>query len=109
LNYQDAWAQYYLAVDGEGLLRFVPKNGNQIQDYGYTGNPDVVDEAPIDGWSHSATGVEVIEGHTYVLRTTSGYYGKIHVDTEGPNWVMVYWAFQGKRWSTELAPRGRGA
>jgi hypothetical protein len=109
LNYQDAWAQYYLAVDGEGLLRFVPKNGNQIQDYGYTGNPDVVDEAPIEGWSHSAAGVEVIEGHTYVLRTSLGYYGKIHVDTEGPNWVLVYWAFQGKRWSTELAPPRRGA
>jgi hypothetical protein len=109
LNYQDDWAQYYLAAEGEGLLRFVPTGGNQIQDCGYTDHPDLIDEAPIDGWSESAAGVEVITGHTYVLRTTSGYYGKIWVDTKGPNWVLVYWAFQGQRWSTELAPPRRGA
>ena len=109
LNYQHVWAQYYLAEDGEGLLRFVPKNGNQIQDYGYVEHPDVVDVAPIDGWSAATSGVEVIAGHAYVLRTTTGYYGKIWVDTKGPNWVLVYWAYQGKPWSTELAPPRRGA
>jgi hypothetical protein len=109
LNPRHEWAQYYLDVDGEGLLRFVPKNANQIQDYGYVEHPDVVDEAPTDGWSASQEGVEVIAKHAYVLKTTTGYYGKIWVDIEGPNWVVVYWAFQGKPWSTELAPPRRGA
>ncbi len=107
--YDNAWAQYYLAVDGEGLLRIIPLYGNQIQDYGYTEHPDEVDVAPVDGWSSSASGVEVILGHTYVLRTATGYYGKVRVETEGPNWIVAYWAFQSKRWSTELAPPGRGA
>jgi hypothetical protein len=109
LNYQDDWAQYYLASDGKGVLRFVPKGANQIQDFGYVDHPDFVDEAPMDGWSTSPAGVEVIAGHAYVLRTTTGYYGKIWVDTKGHNWVLVYWAFQSKPWLTELAPPRRGA
>jgi hypothetical protein len=107
--YNHVWAQYYLRVDDEGLLRIAPIGGNQIQDYGYTEHPDEVDEAPLDGWSLSVEGVEVIYGHTYILRTVTGYYGKVRVETEGPNWIVVYWAFQSKRWSTELAPPKRGA
>jgi hypothetical protein len=103
------WAQYYLDVDSEGLLRIIPIGANQIQDYGYTEHPDEVDEAPVDGWSHSDFGVEVILGHTYILRTASGYYGKVRVETEAPNWIVVYWAFQGKQWSTELAPSRKDA
>jgi hypothetical protein len=108
LNYEDPWAQYYLAVDGEDLLRIVPVGANRIQDYGYTEHPDEADVAPMDGWSSSAGGVEVIEGHTYILRTSTDYYGKIWVEDDRPNWIKVYWAFQSKRWSTELAPPRRG-
>jgi hypothetical protein len=107
--YDHPWAQYYLYVNGEGLLRIAPLYGNQIQDYGYTDHPDEVDVAPVDGWSSSVAGVEVIPGHTYILRTVTGYYGKVRVETEGPNWIVAYWAFQSKRWSTELAPPKRDA
>jgi hypothetical protein len=51
----------------------------------------------------------VILNHTYILRTATGYYGKIRVETIGPNWAVVYWAFQGQQWNTELAPRLVGA
>jgi hypothetical protein len=106
LRFDHPWAQYYLTRSAEGLLRIVPKpmSGHQIQDYGYTYSEDDISEASIDGWSASADGVEVIASHTYILRTVDGYYGKIWIDTMGPNWVIVYWAFQGQRWSTELAP-----
>jgi hypothetical protein len=107
--YDHRWAQYYLNIDREGILRIVTLNGNQIQDYGYTEHPDEVDMAPVDGWSSSTSGVEVILGHTYVLRTTTGYYGKVRITTVGTNWVVAYWAFQSKRWSTELAPRKQDA
>ncbi len=100
----DVLADYYLTVDGEGLKRIVPLGANQIQDYGYTEHPDEVDEAPLSGWSQAASGVEVISGHTYILRTGDGYYGKVRVETVGPDWIIVYWALQIKRWSTELAP-----
>jgi hypothetical protein len=105
LPYDHIAAQYYLNRDGKGLLRIVPLRGNQIQDYGWTSSEDDISEGPIDGWSASSDGVEVIAEHTYILRTVSGYYGKIRVETVAPNWVLVYWAFQGQRWSTELAPR----
>jgi hypothetical protein len=104
LPYNNSAAQYYLTRPAGGLMRIVPLKGNQIQDFGYTYSEDDISEAPVDGWSSSPDGVEVILEHTYILRTTSGYYGKIRVEEMGPNWAIVYWAFQGQQWSTELAP-----
>jgi hypothetical protein len=107
LPYDDADAQFYLTTGSQGLKRIVATGANQIQDYGYADSPDVADQAPIDGWSESPDGLEVIPGHIYILRTASGYYGKVWIQSEAPNWVMAYWAFQEQRWSTELAPRRR--
>jgi hypothetical protein len=107
LPYDHLQAQYYLTRDRNGLMRIVPLRGNLIQDYGYTYSEDDVDEAPIDGWSASPDGVEVITEHTYILRTLRGYYGKVRVETLSANWIVVYWAYQGQRWLTELAPPRR--
>ena len=109
LPYNSAGAQYYLNVDGSGCMRIVPLRDplgfpNLIQDYGYTTSPDDVSEAPTQGWSTCAEGVEVILAHTYILKTSGGYYGKIRVFQIGSDGIVVYWAFQGKRGSTELAP-----
>jgi hypothetical protein len=109
LPYDDFEAQYYLTRGGSGVMRIVPLRANLIQDYGYTYSEDDVDEAPTDGWSVSPDGVEVIPGHTYILRTVRGFYGKVRVETLSANWIVVYWAFQGQRWSTELAPPRRGS
>jgi hypothetical protein len=113
LRYDDARAQYYLTTDAKGCLRLVPLRDaygfpNLIQDYGYTYSEDDVDEAPTDGWSHCEDGVEVIAGHTYILKTSTGYYGKIRVESMGSYWIVVYWAFQEKHGSTELAPSRKG-
>ena len=109
MPYTDADAQYYLAIAEPGCMRIVPKRGvyghwNLIQDYGYTGSEDEVDEAPTEGWSASPDGVEVIVGHSYILKTAAGYYGKVRVQEMGSDGIIVYWAFQGKWGSTELAP-----
>jgi hypothetical protein len=109
LPYNDADAQYYLGHDALGCLRIVPRQDshgawNRIQDYGYTTSPDELDVAPTGGWSMCADGVEVIAGHAYVLKTASGYYGKLRVQEMGNDAIIFYWAYQGKWGSTELAP-----
>ena len=113
MPYNDPEAQYYLTIDGENCMRIVPRRGvyatwNLIQDYGYTGSEDEVDVAPTQGWSACGDGVEVIVGHSYILKTAAGYYGKIRVEEMGSGGISMYWAFQGKWGSTELAPK-RGA
>ncbi len=104
VRYTSSYAQYYLALDSEGILRIVPRGANQIQDYGYTNHIDEVDEAPLYGWSQSLNGVEVITGHCYVMRLSSGNYAKVRVKNVGPSWVVIDWAYQIKRFSTELSP-----
>ena len=107
--YNHASANFYLSYDGGGCMRIVPAPeaaifANLIQDFGYTGSPDEIDQAPTLGWSASPDGVEVILGHSYVFKTSAGYYGKLRVEEMGSEGIIVYWAFQGKRGSTELAP-----
>lgn len=106
--YNSVSSQYYLSSDSQGLLRIIPRGTNQIQDYGYTGHIDEVDEAPLDGWSQSLNGVEVIVGHSYVMRVSSGNYAKIRVKNVAPGWTIIDWAYQIKRFSTELSPAFRG-
>ncbi|HVP57846.1 MAG TPA: hypothetical protein VMU02_07085 [bacterium] len=110
MSYADPDAQYYLTIDASNCMRIVPKQGlygvwNLIQDYGYTTSEDQVDEAPTEGWSTCRDGVEVVVGHSYVLKTAAGYYGKLRVTEMASDGIIMYWAFQGKWGSTELAPK----
>jgi hypothetical protein len=109
MPYNSTAAQYYLTSGDGGCMRIVAWKDihgfpNLIQDYGYAGTPDVVDNAPTEGWSACTDGVEVVLKHVYILKTSTGYYGKIWVSEMGSEGIIVYWAFQGKRGSTELAP-----
>ena len=102
-------AQYELDFDGY-CLRIYPLRDSfgilhLIQDFGYTYSIDDVDMAPTEGWSAACDGVEVIAGHTYVLRTSTGYYGKVRVVSAGPDYIVIDWAYQVQRGSTELSPR----
>ncbi len=109
VHFESAMAQYRLGSDGD-CLRIYPLRDaywilNFIQDFGYTYSIDDVDTAPTQGWSASCDGVEVIPGHTYVLRTSTGYYGKVRVVSTAPAFIVVDWAYQVQRGSTELGPR----
>ncbi len=109
VHFESALAQYRLGYDGHGLRIYALADNygilNLVQDYGYTYSIDDVDVAPTAGWSAGYDGVEVIAGHTYVLRTSTGYYGKVRVVSAGPDFIVIDWAYQVQRGSTELAPR----
>jgi hypothetical protein len=107
LPYNSAGAQYYLDAEDVACMRIMPRRDalgfpNLIQDYGYAASPDEVSEAPTQGWSACDSGVEVILKHVYILKTSTGYYGKIWVSDISRCGVFIYWAFQGKKGSTEL-------
>lgn len=109
VHHESALAQYRLGFDGH-CLRIYPLRDTYgilhlIQDFGYTYSIDDVDVAPTEGWSAGCDGLEVIAGHTYVLRTSTGYYGKVRVVSAGPDFIVIDWAYQVQRGSTELAPR----
>ena len=109
VHYESALAQYKLASDGECLRIYPLRDGygilHLIQDFGYTYSIDDVDAAPTEGWSAASGGVEVIAGHAYVLRTSTGYYGKVRVVETGPDFIVIDWAYQVQRGSTELGPQ----
>lgn len=109
VHHESAMAQYELGFDGS-CLRIYPLRDahgilHLIQDFGYTYSIDDVDRAPTDGWSAGCDGVEVIAGHTYVLRTSTGYYGKVRVVSINSGYVVIDWAYQVQRGSTELSPQ----
>lgn len=73
---------------------------NDIQDLGYSESMDDVTWAPDAGWSVSPDGVELIEGHTYVVWTWDSYYAKFRVidileSVPGsPSGARIDWAYQ---------------
>lgn len=72
---------------------------NDIQDVGWTESMDDVSWAPADGWSVAPTGVELIEGHTYVVWTHDSFFAKFRVadilSSGGtPSAIVIDWAYQ---------------
>ena len=99
--WDDALADVYLIVV-DSLFRlvttFVEADGefypNDIQDFGYTYDFDEISFAPLDGWSIDPVGVELIEGHTYVIWTWDDHFAKVRVVSIGENHVVLEWAYQ---------------
>ncbi|MBN1824936.1 MAG: fibronectin type III domain-containing protein [Candidatus Eisenbacteria bacterium] len=91
---------YLIVVDD--LFRLVPafveEEGetypNDIQDFGYTYDFDEISFAPLEGWSLDPYGVELIEGHTYVIWTWDDHFAKLRVVSIGENHVVLEWAYQ---------------
>ena len=72
---------------------------NDIQDLGWTASMDDISWAPGEGWSVAPNGVELIEGHTYVVWTHDSYYAKFRVASVmgpagTPSHAVVDWAYQ---------------
>jgi hypothetical protein len=101
--------------------RTVSDTPNDIQDLGWTETMDEVSWAPELGWSVSPLGVELIEGHTYVVWTWDLHYAKFRVvaldDPSDPSSALIDWAYQLEAQNPELeayvrrqktrAPEGR--
>ncbi len=95
-------AEYYLVVV-DGLFRLIPAEHvfegetfyNDIQDFGYTDRFDEIGFAPAEGWALDPLGVEIIEGHTYILWTWDDHFAKIRVVAAGEaNRIVIDWAYQ---------------
>ena len=73
---------------------------NDMQDLGFTETMDDVSWSPSEGWSISPNGVELIEGHTYVIWTWDSYFAKFRVlqilasPVGVPQGARVDWAYQ---------------
>ncbi len=101
LPWYDDWAAYYL-MELDDLLRLVPTaiehQGetfyNDIQDFGYTDHMDDISFAPVKGWSLDPVGVEMIEGHTYIIWTWDDHFAKIRVVALSESHVVLDWAYQ---------------
>lgn len=75
-----------------------------IQDLGYTSEFDEVGYAPLDGWSTNGF-VEIIEGHTYIIWTTTNHFAKMRAAEVNPTgkWIRFEWAYQTDIGNPELS------
>ncbi len=83
----------------------------ELQDYGYVTDFDVINYAPLDGWSPSRT-VEAIVDHCYIVRLleTDGYhYAKLYVTAVNGDYVTFLWAYQIDPENRDLAPAAPGS
>ena len=96
----DAFGVYYINAGDLNFFR-----GTEIQGMGYTYNWDDIGYAPTAGWSDLGY-VEVIVGHTYIIKTDDNHYAKMRVlETDGAG-VRFQWAYQTDINNPELvAPR----
>ncbi len=92
---------YYLNAGDLNLFR-----GTEIQGMGYTTYWDDIGYAPTTGWSDLGY-VEVVIGHTYIIKTDDNHYAKMRVlETDGAG-VRLQWAYQTDLNNPELiAPSG---
>lgn len=86
---------------------------NDIQDLGFTSSMDEVSWAPAEGWSVAPNGVELIEGHTYVVWTHDEFFAKFRVTQVlgpdiAPTGAVIDWAYQIDPGNPELSPQYGG-
>lgn len=101
---------YFQRMNGILYAKGTPIGGfwNDIQDLGWTSTMDDVSWSPTDGWSVSPDGVELIEGHTYVVWTWDSYFAKFRVveiveSVPGsPSGARLDWAYQVDQDNPEL-------
>ena len=105
--YHDPGVDIFYGSSGGQSLMVAPYLDTEIQDVGYASSLDAVDYAPTAGWSPSGT-VELIVGHSYVVRTRDGgydHYAKFRVTALASSRVMMDWAYQVDPGNTELRAR----
>jgi hypothetical protein len=96
LDYDDYYGVYFLCVTDDTT---------DIQDFGYTDGLSDVGYAPSYGWSNVGW-VEVISGHTYIIRTRDDHYAKLRVTGFTRSYGIFFdWAYQTDPGNPELTPR----
>jgi len=98
----DAYGVYYLNAGDINFFR-----GTEIQGMGYTYEWDDIGYAPTTGWSDLGY-VEIIVGHTYIIKTDNNHYAKMRVmETDGAG-VRFQWAYQTEINNPELIAPPKG-
>ncbi len=101
--YNDPSCNIFYEYDTTYGLHFMnTANGTLIQDFGYTESLDDVDYAPEEGWSRLGW-VELIVGHSYIVRTADMHYAKFRVTALGPGYCQFDWAYQVDQGNRELS------
>lgn len=89
----DAYVDSYNGVYYLNAGDLDASRGTKIQGRGYTAYWDDIDYAPTTGWSDIGY-VEIIIGHTYIIKTDDNHYAKMRVlNTDGTG-VQFQWAYQ---------------
>lgn len=73
----------------------------EIQDMGYTKSLYEIIESPTKGWSPTKD-VQLIVGHTYVVRTWDYRYAKIRINSIFSTQINFDWAYQLQQYNTQL-------
>lgn len=103
VSYNDVLCDIFYEYDTTYGLHFMnTTNGTEIQDFGYTESLDDIDYAPEEGWSRLGW-VELIRGHSYIVRTADMHYAKFRVTALGPGYCQFDWAYQVDQGNRELA------
>jgi hypothetical protein len=94
---------YYSRVSGVDRM-VAPFEDTEIQDAGYTNTIDGVDFAPVGGWAPSGI-VELVVGHSYIVRTHDNHYAKFRVTRLSGGAADFDWAYQVDPGNRELRAR----
>ena len=97
---------YYAGSPEIGVLMTDRIGYVDLQDYGYVGDFDAINYAPLEGWSPSHS-VEAIVDHCYIVRLLEpdGYhYAKLYVTAASAASVDFLWAYQTAPGIRDLAP-----
>jgi len=101
---------YFSGAGGIAIIAAY-RAGVEMQDYGYVGDFDAINYAPVEGWSPTRS-VEAIAGHCYIVRLveTDGYhYAKLYVTAVTGSYVTFWWAYQTAPGNRDLAPPAPGS
>lgn len=100
----DSGTDIYFEITSGTPWMYAASSGVRIQDVGYIDLEDL-DWAPDGGWSENGR-VELIRGHTYVVRTADSHYAKFNVVSLFSDRVTLDWAYQVDRDNRELSVGG---
>jgi len=105
-RYNNSLTDVYFEYDWDYGIHYmnVANNDTRIQDFGYTDYLDDVNYAPPQGWSNLGW-VELILGHSYIVRTWDNHYAKFRVTLLGSGSVRFDWAYQVDGGNPELVIR----
>ncbi len=108
--YNAASTDVFFSGSSGARLLVAHRAGVELQDYGFVGDFDAINYAPVEGWSPSRS-AEAIPDHCYIVRlieTDGIHYAKLYVISVADGYVTFWWAYQTDPGNRDLAPAAPG-